>query len=78
MKAHASTRDWVEIDSGCHYILPSAGAILETLGTDLNVFGIAAIYEGGQIDLRAGAACQAPNNPSNSCQCIWVTEAPLP
>jgi hypothetical protein len=43
MKAHASPRDRVEISSGCHYLQPSTCAILEALGTVLNVLRIAAI-----------------------------------
>jgi hypothetical protein len=37
----------MEIGRLCHYVQPSARAILETLGTLLNVLGIAAIQEGG-------------------------------
>jgi hypothetical protein len=72
MKAHASPRDWVEIGRGCHYVQPSAGAILETLSAVFNVLGIAPIQEGGQVNLRSGTARQASNSPSNSCQGIWV------
>ena len=72
MIAHASPRDRVEIACGGHEVQPSTCAILEALGTVLGVLGIAAIKEGGQVSLRPGAACQAPNSPSNSCQGIWV------
>lgn len=59
MKTQASPRDWVEIDCGCHSVQPSARAITETLSIVLNVLGIAAIQEGGQVSLWTGAACQA-------------------
>src|SRR5690606_32107580 len=72
MKAHASTRDRVEIGCCSHYVQPSARAIFETFSAVFNVLGIAAIQEGGQVSLRTGTACQAPNSPSNSCQGIWV------
>ena len=72
MKAHASPRDWVELGCCGHYVQPSARAIFETLSAAFNVLGIAAIQEGGQVSLRSGTACQAPNSPSNSCQRIWV------
>ena len=62
----------MKIGRSCHYLQPSARAIFETLGTVLNVLGITATQEGGQVNLWSGAACQAPNSPSNSCQGIWV------
>jgi hypothetical protein len=46
MKAHASTRDRVELGRGCHYVQPSARAIFETLGTAFDVLGITAIQKG--------------------------------
>ena len=72
MKPHTSPRDWMKFGCGCHDVQPSARAIFEALGTVRNVRGIAAVQEGGQISLWSGTACQTPNNPSNSCQGIWV------
>jgi hypothetical protein len=72
MKAHASSRDRVEIGCGCHYVQPSACPIFETLIAVFNVLWIAAIQEGGQVSLRSWTSYKPPNSPPNSCQGMWV------
>ncbi|KDB04228.1 hypothetical protein U879_07895 [Defluviimonas sp. 20V17] len=62
----------MELGCGCHYIQPCARAILETIRAVFNGLGITAIQEGGQVSLRSGTACQAPNSPSNACKGIWI------
>ncbi len=43
--------------------MASARAIFETVGTVLSVLGIAAVEEGGQVNLPSRTACQAPTTP---------------
>jgi hypothetical protein len=72
MKPHAGAGDRMKIGGLFHQIQPTARAIVEALGIFIDVFGIAVVEEGCDIDYRVRTACQSPNGLSNSRQSIWV------